>query len=238
MGVIAEKLNLDVNVETFIEDQVTPWLKNISLFIYQKTGTILSGALSLLFSFFIMLFCIFYFLRDGKSFGDFFVQLKLFHNDETTQIFETFKNMGKAIFYGIFLTALVQGILAGFGFYFFGLESPVLWGLIVGFLSLMPLLGPYIIYIPATIYLFTVQTPAIALGFFFYNFLIVSTVDNIIRPKIISNRTNVHPLFIFLTILGGLKVFGLLGILYGPLIAAIFLVLLEAYRFHASTRNA
>ncbi len=232
LEIASQKLNLNVNVENFIQEQVAPWLKSFSLSIYQKTGTLLSGVFSLLVSFFIMLFTIFYLLRDGDLFGKFFLNLQLFKNNEGAHLFRTFRETGKAIIYGIFLTALAQGILAGFGFYIFGLETPVLWGAVMAFLSLIPLLGPYIIYIPATIYLLTIKSPALALGFFFYNFLIVSTIDNIIRPKIIANKIDAHPLFIFIAILGGLKIFGILGVIYGPLIAAIFLVLLETYRLH------
>ncbi len=228
----SDTFNLKINVQDVLENQVIPVLKNLGLFIYAQIGDLLSSVVNLFISFFIMLLTIFYLLRDGHALGNFFLKLKLFQNSDGVHIFHVFKNTGKAILYSTILAALAQGILGGFGFFLFGLSAPVLWGSIMAFLALIPLLGPYIIFIPAAIYLFAAGKVGIAIGFLLYNVLLVSTIDNIIRPKVIGDKISVHPLFIFLCILGGLRIFGLLGIVYGPLIASIFLVLLEMYRDH------
>lgn len=226
----AFKLDLDVN--EFIATQVGPVLQGFGLFLYEQVGDVLSSVVRLLISFFIMLLTVFYLLRDGAALGEFFLNLKLFRNSDGLHLFQVFKNTGKAIIFGTILAALAQGVLGGLGFFIFGLKSPVLWGAVISFLGLIPLLGAYVIFIPAAIFLFITAPVWQAILFLLYNIVIVSTVDNIIRPKVVGDKIDIHPFFIFIAILGGLKLFGLLGIIYGPLIASIFLVLLEMYRDH------
>lgn len=228
----SEAFNLEIDVQDFIATQVGPVLKGLGLFLYEEVGGVLSSVIRLLISFFIMLLTVFYLLRDGDKLGAFFLNLKLFRNSDGLHIFQVFKNTGKAIFFGTILAALAQGVLGGFGFFLFGLKSPVLWGAVISFLGLIPLLGAYVVFIPAAIFLFITAPVWQAILFLLYNIVIVSTVDNIIRPKVVGDKINIHPFLIFLAILGGLKLFGLLGIIYGPLIASIFLVLLEMYRDH------
>ncbi len=228
----ADAFKLEIDVEDFIATQVGPVLKGLGLFLYEEVGVVLSSVIRLLISFFIMLLTVFYLLRDGEQLGSFFLNLKLFRNSDGLHIFQVFKNTGKAIFFGTILAALAQGVLGGFGFFIFGLRSPVLWGAVISFLGLIPLLGAYVVFIPASIFLFITAPVWLAILFLLYNIVIVSTVDNIIRPKVVGDKINIHPFFIFLAILGGIKLFGLLGIIYGPLIASIFLVLLEMYRDH------
>ena len=224
------RFGLNIDVASVIQEQIAPAVKNIGLFIYEEIGGLLSSAIGLLISFFIMLLTIFYLLRDGEGLGKFLLNLKLFGEKEGIHLFHVFKNTGKAILFGNLLSALAQGILGGFGFFLFGLTSPVFWGAIMAFLALIPLLGPFVIFLPAAVYVFVTASTGKAILFLLYNILLVSMVDNLIKPKVIGDRINIHPFFIFLSILGGLKLFGLLGIIYGPLIASIFLVLLEMYQ--------
>lgn len=232
-----ERFNLNIDVEQVIENQLAPAIKNIGLFIYEEIGSLLSSAINLVIAFFIMLLTIFYLLRDGDQLGKFFLDLKLFPQGGGLHLFQVFKNTGKAIFFGSILSALAQGVLGGLGFFLFGLPAPVFWGAIMAFVALIPLLGPFVVFLPAAIYLFIATSTAQAVLFLLYNLLIVSTIDNLIKPKVIGDRINVHPFFIFLAILGGIQLFGLLGIIYGPLIAALFLVLLDMYQAHHSPHH-
>jgi predicted PurR-regulated permease PerM len=168
-------------------------------------------------------------LRDGKKFGEYLIKLSPMKTDKEIGLFETFRDTGKAVFYGNFISAVVQGILGGIGFAIFGIGSPIFWGAIMVFFSLIPLLGPFVIFIPASIYLFAIGDTTNAIIFLLYNILIVSSVDNIIKPRIISGKVDVHPLIMILAILGGLSAFGIMGIIYGPLIATLFLAVLKVY---------
>ncbi len=227
---IAQKFNIDI--QSVVNAQLTPVLENLGLTISREIGSLLSNAALLILNFFIMFVSLFYFLRDGKRLADFLIVFSPLKTHEELDLYNTFKEAGRAIFYGNFISALVQGILGGIGFALFGLGSPVLWGAVMAFLALIPFLGAYIIFIPAALYLFFTDQTGTAIGFLLYNILIVSSVDNLIKPKLISQKIKVHPLLILLAILGGLKIFGLMGIIYGPLIVAIFLALLKVYLEH------
>lgn len=225
-----DRFDLKIDVQEVLQTQIAPAIKNLGLFIYEQIGGLLSSAINLLISFFIMLLTIFYILRDGEQLGKFFLDLKLFQNTQGIHVFKVFKDTGRAILFGSILAALAQGILGGLAFFMFGLGAPVFWGAIMAFLALIPLLGPFVIFLPATVYLFITATTTKAVLFLLFNLIFVSTVDNLIKPKVIGDRIDIHPFFIFISILGGIKLFGLLGFIYGPLIAAMFLVLLEIYQ--------
>ncbi|MEK7555150.1 MAG: AI-2E family transporter [Patescibacteria group bacterium] len=231
-GGIADRLEFDLGA--FLDSQLAPAVERVSLAISREIGGFLSDAVGMLVSFFVMAITAFYMLKDGKRFGEFLMKLSPLKTVDELTIYRTFRDTGLAVFYGQFAAAIAQGLLGGFGFFAFGLSSPVLWGTLMAFLSLIPLLGPYVITFPAAIYLFLSGKIGISIAFLIYNLLIVSTVDNLIRPEVVSARVNIHPLLVFLAILGGLKVFGLIGIIYGPLIVAIFLALLQVYIAHTN----
>ncbi len=221
------RFNIDLRL--LIQEQLGPGLKNLGLFIYQRIGGLLSNVFGLLFGFVIMLVTIFYLLKDGKAFGSFLLRATPMQERDKLKIYHTFKETGRAVFLGMFLSAIAQGILGALGFLIFGIPHPTFWGVMIAFISIFPFIGAYPIYIPAFIYLLLKGSTVPSIIFLLYNIFIVSTIDNVIKPKFISRKTEIHPLFIFLAILGGLKVFGLSGIIYGPLIAAVALVLLTTY---------
>ena len=145
--------------------------------------------------------------------------------------------MTQAVVYGHLLTAFAQGLIGGLGFLVFGLSSPILWGIIIGIAGLIPMVGTAIVWVPASIYLFLVgilqdSLPYMArgIGLFVYGFLIIGTVDNFLKPKLIGGRAKVHPALILIGLLGGLTVFGLIGAIYGPLILAMLVTFFDIYR--------
>ena len=227
LQMISEKFN--TNAEVMLRTQILPGLKNFGIYLSNQLSGILSDALQLFVGFFVMLVTIFYLLRDGRALGEFLIKFSPLKTEDELFIFQTFKKVSRAVFYGNFVSALAQGSLGGLGFWIFGLESPVLWGATMAFLALIPLLGPYLIFIPAAAYLLIANKTGLAIGFLLYNIILVSSVDNIIRPKFISEEIKIHPLLVLLSILGALKIFGILGIIYGPLIVAIFFALLDIY---------
>lgn len=221
--------SFNFNAREIFETQLTPAIKNLGFTISKEIGGLLSDAVNLGLHFFVMLVTIFYMLRDGKAFANFLIEFSPLKISDELHLYQTFKDAGKAVFYGNFIASMVQGLLGGIGFVIFGLSSPVLWGAVMGFLALIPFLGPYLIFIPAGIYLIASGKITMAIIFLIYNLLIVSSIDNLIKPKLIGDKIKIHPLLILIAILGGLKIFGLIGIIYGPLIFSIFLALLDVY---------
>ncbi len=220
---------LGVDIANFISMQIGPLLKNIGASISSEIGSFLSNAAGLVLSFFIMLVTLFYMLRDGKSIGEFMMKFSPLKTRDELDLYSIFTRTAKAIFYGIFVAASIQGLLAGIGFMIFGLPSPVLWGSIMAFLALIPFLGPYLVFIPAAIYIFASGETWMAVLFLLYNVIIVSTIDNLIKPRVIGRHADMHPLLILLSVFGGLQIFGFMGLIYGPLIFAIFLALVKLY---------
>jgi predicted PurR-regulated permease PerM len=116
-----------------------------------------------------------------------------------------------------------------------GIPSPILWGGAMAILALVPLLGPYLIYIPAAAILIVSGSWVRGIILLALGIVLVSQADNILKPIIIGRRTKIHQLLLFFSMLGGLKAFGLLGIILGPVLASIILALLEVYKPHAKS---
>jgi predicted PurR-regulated permease PerM len=136
--------------------------------------------------------------------------------------------------YGQIVVGMLQGLLACLGFILLEVPNPVLWGFLTAIISIIPLLGAVIVWFPIVIYLFImgmaggVYWKAIAL--LIYGTCVVSTIDNFIKPKIVGDRAGIHPLIIFFGILGGLKLIGLPGILIGPMVLALFDIVIGIFR--------
>ncbi|PIT92593.1 MAG: hypothetical protein COU08_01190 [Candidatus Harrisonbacteria bacterium CG10_big_fil_rev_8_21_14_0_10_42_17] len=232
---LSKYLNIDARV--FLENQILPNVNRLGTFISSQISQIISASGRLAIGFFLLVMTIFYLLRDGEQFATFLKRLSPLQKKDDALLFDIFRQTGKAVFVGNIISAIAQGLLGGLGFVIFGLPSPIFWGTVIAFISLIPLLGPYVISVPATILIFLTGKPFIALGFLLYNTLIVSTADNVIKPKLIGDKIKVHPLFILLAILGGLKMFGIIGIVYGPLVAAIFMSLVHTFEKNAERKK-
>lgn len=139
-----------------------------------------------------------------------------------------FDKVSRAVVLATFLSALAQGVLATIGYYFAGIESIVLLFLLTSFMALIPFLGAASVWVPCCLWLAFVQddlTAAIALGV--YGAIVVSMVDNIIKPLVLKGQSNLHPLLALLSVLGGVQVFGPIGIMMGPMIVVFLQTLLE-----------
>ncbi len=140
------------------------------------------------------------------------------------------------LIYGYVVVALIQGLLGAFGFFIFGIHSPIFWGIVMTITALIPFIGTAIVWLPfALIKLFNGilanNTNEIIGGILFilYGTIIISGIDNVLRPKIIGDKAKVHPILILVGVLGGLSLFGFIGVVIGPLILALFVAFLTAY---------
>jgi len=127
------------------------------------------------------------------------------------------------------IVAVAQGILGGLAFYGLGLRG-VLWGAVMAFMSLVPVVGAAVIWIPASAILFLQGRPGAGVFLLLWGFLVISSVDNLIRMFVVRGPVRMHPLLIFFSVLGGIKLWGLLGIVFGPLALAMVQALLEIFR--------
>ena len=139
--------------------------------------------------------------------------------------------------HGVLVISMIQGALGGIAFYALGVPSAVLWSVAMMFLSLIPLTGAFIVWIPAAIYLAVSGAWVKALLLTLWGVLVIGLVDNFLRPRLVGSRAKLHELFIFFAVLGGLQVFGIIGIVLGPVVLAIALALFDAFR-HPDTSAA
>ena len=209
--------------------------KVVGLFLYQQASSIASNILKFFVYFFFMLLIIYYLLMDGDKLISFIINLSPLPKDQDEKLIQKFKDMAGAVLIGNGLGGLIQGTAGGIVFYFFGLKSSFLWGVIMGFLAFLPIIGIGVVFIPAAIYLFFIDR--IAAGIFFIVFYLVLSisVDNLLKPKLVGQRVKMHTLLVFFSIIGGLNLFGILGIIYGPLITTAFITLTDIY--YASYQN-
>jgi predicted PurR-regulated permease PerM len=137
--------------------------------------------------------------------------------------------MVNATIFGGILIAVIQGVLGGLAFWVLGLHSPVLWGTAMAFFSFIPVGGTALIWGPTCIILFIEGAFLEGIILLLIGILVIGMVDNFLRPFFISSKTKIHPLLLFFAVLGGIQVFGLIGVVAGPLVATICLTLIEIY---------
>ncbi len=202
----------------------------VGLFLANQGKAMASNLFSFLVHFFLMMMTIYYILKDGIRLKDYFTRLLPVPKEQSEKVMKTFQEMGRAIFIGNGLAGIVQGILGGFGFYIFGVNSPFLWGTVISFMAFLPVIGASIVFIPAAIILLLQGKTTAGLGFLAYNICYSSIIEYLIKPKLIGQEMRMNSLLVFIGIIGGIKLFGILGIIYGPLIITIFLTLAEIYR--------
>lgn len=170
---------------------------------------------------------LFFLLRDGRTILAHAASAIPLPPDQVKDLFEHAGGTIVANMYGVLAVALAQGLLAGLGFYFVGLPSPVLWGLVAGLFSLVPIVGTGIVWVPAVILLTAGGNWGRALLLAAWSAGIVAMADNFVRPWVVGQRMNSHPLLVFFALLGGVKLFGIAGLFVGPMILSVTAVLIR-----------
>jgi predicted PurR-regulated permease PerM len=202
----------------------------VGLFLYEQARSITTNVFKFIVNFFFMLLIIFYLLIDSPRLVAFIVKLSPLPEDQDQKLIQKFKDIAAAILLGNGLGGVIQGTLGGMVFALFGIKSPVLWGVIMALLAFLPIVGIGAVFIPAAIMLFL--QGRFAAGIFFIVFYIIVSVgiEYFFKPRLVGQRVRMHTLIVFLSIIGGLKLFGILGIIYGPLVVTAFLTLAEIYQ--------
>jgi len=198
-------------------------------YMASELGRVIRNIVVFLFELFVMLFALFYFLRDGDSFLG---RLRLFLPFEEKMTERMLAEARDLIFASVttsLVIAAVQGIICGGAFAIVGLESPIFWGVVMGFLSLLPVVGAWPVWIPATIWLFSTGHPIRALLLIAICGALGATIDNILRPVLLGGRASLNGLLVFISVLGGIEVFGVLGVVLGPIVVATTVGILDVY---------
>ena len=210
-------------------------LRELSSFLVNEVTIILGGVTSFVVNSVITIFTLFFLFREGKSLRRRVAVVTPLSAEQFERLFNGIENTIIGTVYGGLVVAAVQGALIGIALWIFGIPSPVLWGAVAAFFALLPLVGTAIVWVPATIYLLATGHYWQAIVLVGWGAGIVGTIDNILRPYLISGRVQMHTLLIFFAVFGGVSVFGFLGLFVGPVILAITTTLLSMLRDETRT---
>jgi len=194
-----------------------------------ELGRLVRNIVVFLFELFVMLFALFYFLRDGDSILG---RFRLFLPFEETMTERMLAEARELIFASVTTSLVIagaQGTICGGAFAIVGLGSPIFWGVVMGFLSLLPVVGAWPVWIPAAIWLFSTGHAGRAIILIAICGALGATIDNILRPVLLGGRASLNGLLVFISVLGGIAVFGVLGVVLGPIVVATTVGILDVY---------
>jgi predicted PurR-regulated permease PerM len=200
-----------------------------SSFLNRFTDVLLNSPVILL-NISLIIFVFFFGLRDGEDLIDYLQKISPLSKESEKKIFKQFKDITHSVIFGQFIVGLIQGIITGIGFFIFGVPNAIVLTLIASLVGILPIIGPWLVWVPVDIWLFLNGRFYAGIGMLIYGILIISWVDNLIRPLIVSKKTKINPGIILVSMVGGLLTFGVLGLILGPLIISYLLLLLEFYK--------
>lgn len=203
--------------------------KTISLFIFENVKNITQSSFRFFFMLFIMFYTLFFFLRDGKKILNRLMHLSPLGNKYENMLYERFTSTARATLKGIFLVGGIQGTLGGLLFFAVGIPGALIWGLIMVALSIIPAVGCSIIWLPTGIAMLLMGNIWQGLTILLFGGLVISTIDNLIRPSLVGKDIQMHPLLVLFSTLGGIFLFGISGFVIGPVIAALFTAVISIY---------
>ena len=198
-------------------------------------GTFVMGALGTVASFVLMLFVLFFVLRDGPGVAQQVVQMLPIEDRRRARLWQHLADVTRAVFLGIGLTALVQGILVGVGFWIAGLPSPLVFGVVAVLVALIPMVGSALVWAPGALFLAARGEYGYAIFLAAWGAVVVGMVDNFLRPLLISGRADVPTLAVFVGVMGGLAAFGFIGLFVGPIVLGLLVAL---FRYETERRAA
>jgi len=234
MGRVLGWLGQYVDVSQLNSAQSQEWvatrLRNLSGAIAGRTLGFVGGVVGAVVEVFFVIFTMYYLFRDGKGIRTAARSAMPVGNRKANEIFLRTRDVISASVYGVLVIATIQGVLGGLAFWMVGLPSALLWGVVMIFLSMIPMAGAFIVWVPAAIYLFATGQYGWGVFLTLWGALVIGSVDNFLRPKLVGERTRLHELLIFFSVLGGLQVFGVIGLVLGPVIVAIAIALVDVLR--------
>ena len=212
------------------EEFLVARLKGAGGQIAGQTLGFLGGLAAVIVQMFFVIFTMYYFFKDGdRIYGTVRDSLPL-EEDQAESIMARTREVIDASVYGVITIAIIQGTLGGLAFWVLGLPSAIIWGVAMTFLSMVPMLGAFLVWVPAAIYLALTGHWVKALLLALWGTLVIGMIDNFLRPTLVGSRTRLHELLIFFAVLGGLNVFGVLGVVLGPVVLAVTLALIDVYK--------
>lgn len=238
---VTQDLDLIPIIKTIFPSASDQFMNQISLTvktaISNLTSSIINSTVDTLINFvmisvhaFIGVFVFFYTLKDEEKLSQFASGLLPLSKNQERLFIQQFKDITKSLLYGQVVAGIIQGATASLALYVFGVPNALILSIAALIFSIIPLIGPGFVYVPVTIYMLIGGNPLFAIGYFLFNVLIVSTIDNVFRAHFMSKKTNLSEAVVLIGMIGGLLMFNVLGLIIGPLILAYLITFLRAYK--------
>jgi predicted PurR-regulated permease PerM len=195
---------------------------NAGSYLFERITIGTRNTVTFLIHFFLFMYTMYYLLKDGRAMLGSIREVLPLSDEDQNRILGKFTSVTRATLRGTLFIAIIQGTLAGMAFAVVGIAGAFFWGMVMTLFSVIPGLGTAIVWVPATIILFALDHVPQAIGLALFCGLVVGTIDNVLRPRLVGSETRLHPLLIFFSTIGGLALFGVGGVIIGPILAALF----------------
>lgn len=227
-NLFSNQLNIEISEKT--QMYINSITKTAVSFLLTKVSSFILTIPNLIISFFIMLFMIFFGLRDGEKVVERANILLPLDENHKKRFQKKLSSSIESLFYGTMALAAIETVIAIIGFYFLDVQAPILWGFMIGLTAVIPGIGATLIWIPMSLLSYVQGNELNAILIALFGGVILSTlIDTILRAKIMGIRAEIHPLIIVVGVLGGLSAFGFVGMFIGPLILCLLELVLEIY---------
>ena len=227
IGWVSQYVDLDA---IDIVGNLTTALERVSFFFLRHSTSILSGFFQTIVNFLVIVFTMFFLLRDGTRFAEELRTWNPLSLRYEQQIIGKFREVANATVLGSLLTAAAQGFAGGLVYWGLGISNPLFWAFATAVLSLVPVVGTALVWVPWAIYFFASGSVVRGVVLVAAAVLFVGMIDNVVRPLFIEGKANMHTLVVFFSIMGGIAYFGMLGMIFGPIVVAIGLTFIELYK--------
>ncbi len=219
------------DIQASVTEQAANLTRSTGIYLLENVKNITQNAAKFLGLSIIMLYILYYLFKDGKIVLNKLMELSPLGDKYETLMYEKFRATTAATLKSTFIIGGIQGTLGGILFAVVGIKGAFIWAVIMLVLSVIPAVGPTIVWLPAALFMFFTgniwQGVVLVIGG-----LVISTIDNLIRPPLIGKDTEMHPLIVFLSTLGGIATLGISGFIIGPIIAALFLSIITIYNHY------
>ena len=215
----------------WIEQTIDPsgTVETFATWLTTTAGSIVKGSVVQVIGFCLTFYLLFYFLRDRHPALQWLRSLSPLSKTEMNRLFSRVADTIYATVYGTLAVSAAQGVLGGLMFWWLGLPAPLLWGVVMGLLAVVPVLGAFVVWIPAALFLALEGSWGKALILTLWGMIVVGTIDNLLRPVLVGKRLKLHTVLAFISVVGGLFLFGPAGLILGPVALTVTTVLLETW---------
>lgn len=203
--------------------------ETVSKFLLQNFKALTQYSIRFFFLFFIMLYTLFFFLRDGKRMLNRLMHLSPLGDEYEEMLYKRFTSTARATLKGTLIIGAVQGTLGGILFALTGVQGALIWGVLMTLLSIIPGVGAGLIWLPTGVIMLALGHTGQGLAILLVGFFVISLIDNLLRPPLVGRDTQMHPLLILFSTLGGIAAFGISGFVIGPVVTALFLAVISIY---------